>query len=42
MHTTLPFSSTLILKRMAPVHNIPKCDMSGMVVVVVVLSILWM
>ena len=26
-------------KRMAPVHNIPKCDVSGMVVV---LSILWM
>ena len=25
-----------------PVHNIPKCDVCGTVVVVVVLSILWM
>ena len=29
-------------KRMAPVHNIPNCDVSGMVVVADVLSILWM
>ena len=28
-------------KRMAPLHNIPKCDVSCLVVVVVVLSILW-
>ena len=42
MLTTLPFSSAHTHKRMAPVHKIPKFDVCGVVVVVVVLSILWM
>ena len=38
-HIAIQFSTYM---RMAPVQKIPKCDVSGMVVVVVVLSILWM